>query len=102
MKTNLTESLVKRIKCEADKTKQEIYDKEIQGFILEVRANGAKTYYVRVKGVDGKRKSIRIGDAKIMTLKSARVKAIKLKRAIEEEKDIVLGKSSKTKDKAST
>ena len=54
MKTNLTQAFVKRIQCEAGKSKQEFYDIEIQGFILEVSASGAKSYYVRTS-VDGKR-----------------------------------------------
>ena len=99
MKTNLTQVFVKRIECEAGKTKQEFYDNEIKGFSLEVRANGTKTYYIRTKGADGKRRLKKLGDAKIMTLKSARVKAIKLKRAIEEQKDILIGKSTKEKKK---
>ncbi len=97
MKTNLTQAFVKRVECDSQKNKQEYYDKEIQGFILEVRANGTKTYYVRTKGADCKRKSKKIGDAKIIDIKSARIKAIKIKRAIEEQKDIVLGKSTKDK-----
>ena len=100
MKTNLTQPFVKRAECEAGKSKQEFYDIEIQGFILEVRASGAKSYYVRTS-VDGKRVAKKIGDAKVMDIKSARVKAMKLKRAIEEQKDIVLGKSTKEKKKAS-
>ena len=53
MKTNLTQPFVKRIECEAGKTKQEFYDNEIIGFMLEVRANGSKTYYIRTKGAEG-------------------------------------------------
>ena len=96
MKTNLTQAFVKRIECKADKTKQEFYDNEIQGFILEVRASGAKSYFIRTT-VNGKRVAKKIGDAKIMTIKKARIKAVKIKRAIEEQKDIVLGDSGKNK-----
>ena len=101
MKTNLTKVFVKRVECVQDKSKQEFYDNEIIGFMLEVRENGTKTYYIRTKGADGKRRLKKLGDAKIMTLKSARVKAIKLKRAIEEQKDILIGKSTKEKKKTS-
>ena len=95
MKTNLSQAFVKRVVCEQDKSKQEFYDNEIKGLVLEVRANGTKTYYVRTKGADGKRVAKKVGDAKVMDIKSARIKAIKLKRAIEEQKDILLGKSTK-------
>ena len=96
MKTNLTKVFVKRVECEQGKSKQEFYDNNIQGFILEVRSNGAKSYFIRTT-VNGKRISKKIGDAKVMDIEAARIKAIKIKRAIEEQKDIVLGKSTKDK-----
>lgn len=94
MKKHLTQSFVKRVECEKGKKKQEFYDNEIQGFILEVRASGAKSYYVRIT-VEGKRVAKKIGDAKVMDIQNARVKAMKLKCAIEEKKDIVLGDKKK-------
>jgi integrase len=97
MKQYITQAFVKRIECEAGKSKQEFYDSEIKGFILEVRTNGTKTYYLRVKGADGVRVSKKIGDAKVMDIKSARVKAIKLKRAIEESSDTVVVLDGKNK-----
>jgi len=100
MKQNLTQPFVKRIECEQGRSKQEFYDNEIKGFILEVRSSGAKSYFLKTT-VDGKRKSKKIGDARVMDIQSARVKAIKLKRAIEEQKDILLGKSTKSKVKSS-
>ena len=96
MKTNLTQVFVKRVECEQDKSKQEFYDNEIKGFFLEVRANKSKTYFLKAI-VDKKRVTKKIGDANVMDIKSARVKALKLKRAVEEGKDIVIGRSSKNK-----
>ena len=87
MKTNLTQPFVKRIECEQDKSKQEFYDNEIKGFSLEVRANGTKTYFLRTKGADGKRVAKKLGDAKVISVKDARAKAIKLKRKIESQVD---------------
>ena len=86
MKTNLTKVFVKRVECEQDKSKQEFYDNEIQGFMLEVRSSGAKSYYVRTS-VDGKRVAKKLGDAKVISVKDARAKAIKLKRKIESQVD---------------
>ena len=87
MKTNLTQVFVKRVECVQDKSKQEFYDNEIKGFSLEVRANGTKTYYIRTKGADGKRVAKKLGDAKVISVKDARAKAIKLKRKIESQVD---------------
>ena len=87
MKTNLTQVFVKRVECVQDKSKQEFYDNEIKGFSLEVRANGTKTYFLRTKGADGKRVAKKLGDAKVISVKDARAKAIKLKRKIESQVD---------------
>ena len=87
MKTNLTQVFVKRVECVQDKSKQEFYDNEIKGFSLEVRANGTKTYYIRTKGADGKRVAKKLGDAKVISVKDARAKAIKLKRKVESQVD---------------
>ncbi|MGE4420253.1 MAG: tyrosine-type recombinase/integrase [Sulfurimonas sp.] len=97
MKQHITQAFVKRIECDNQKSKQEYYDSEITGFILEVRSSGAKTYYLRTKGADGKRVAKKVGDAKVMDIKSARVKAIKLKRAIEESTDTMVILDGKNK-----
>ena len=83
MKQHLTQAFVKRVECQNGKTKQEFCDSEITGLTLEIRASGAKTYFLR-STIEGVRKSTKIGDAKVIDIQSARVKAIKLKRAIEE------------------
>ena len=101
MKTNLTKAFVKRAKCQNGKTKEEYYDKELTGFILEVRSSGAKSFNLRTT-VNKKRISRKVGDAKVMDIEVARIKALKLKRALEEQKDILLGKSAKSENKAST
>ncbi|MFA5455836.1 MAG: tyrosine-type recombinase/integrase [Sulfurimonas sp.] len=103
MKQHLTQAFVKRVECEAGKSKQEFYDTEIKGFILEVRANGVKTYFIRTVA-NGKRAAKKLGDAKIMDINSARIKAIKLKRAIEESTDtvVVLDGRNKKDDKNAT
>lgn len=100
MKQHITQAFVKRIECDNQKSKQEYYDSEITGFILEVRSSGAKTYYLRTKGADGKRVAKKVGDAKVMDIKSARVKAIKLKRAIEESNDTIVILEGKNNKKA--
>ncbi len=101
MRTNLTKAFVKRAKCQNGKTKEEYYDKELTGFILEVRSSGAKSFNLRTT-VNKKRISRKVGDAKVMDIEVARIKALKLKRALEEQKDILLGKSAKSENKAST
>jgi len=86
----LTQAFVKRVKCPPDKTKVEYFDDELKGFLLDVRISGGKTYYLRLTTQEGKRKYHRIADASVLPLEEARLKAIKLKRSIEEGKEVVL------------
>ena len=86
----LSQAFVKRITCKENLNKQEFYDDELKGFILEIRANGRKTYYLRATTPEGKRHSTKIGDATIITEADARTKALKLKRSIEEGKEVML------------
>lgn len=86
----LTQAFVKRVECEEGKSKQEFVDDEIKGFFLEVRSSGGKTYYLRSIDTDKKRKYTKLGDAKVLTLADARIKALKLKKAIEDGKDVII------------
>ena len=73
-----------------DKTKVEYCDDDLKGFLLDVRKSGGKTYYLRLVTSEGKRKYHRIADASILPLEEAKGKALKLKRSIEEGKEVVL------------
>ncbi len=44
---NITKTFVRAAKCEEGKSKQEFYDDTLKGFVLEVRNNGRKTFYLR-------------------------------------------------------
>lgn len=79
----ITKAFTKYAKCEDGKTKQEFYDDILKGFILEVKANKRKTFYLRVVSDKGKRKYIRLGDAAIINADEARVKALKIKKAMQ-------------------
>ncbi len=86
----LTQAFVKRVHCPTDKTKVEYCDDDLKGFLLDVRKSGGKTYYLRLVTSEGKRKYHRIADASILPLEEAKGKALKLKRSIEEGKEVVL------------
>lgn len=95
----LTQAFVRRCVCEKEKVKQFFYDDEIKVFILEVRNNGRKTYYQRTTSADKIRKTIKIADATIVNINDARIKAIKIKKAIEDGKDVVVMDNSNNKSK---
>jgi len=87
----LTQAFIRRCVCEKGKVKQEFYDDELKGFILEVRANGRKTFFLRSPTPETKKVTyVKIGDASIITESDARTKAIKLKRSIEEGKSVII------------
>lgn len=86
----LTQAFARRAKCDKEKSKQVFYDDTLKGFMLEVKANGRKTYYLRYTCKDKKAKYTKIGDATIIPAEVARTKALKLKRAIEEGKEVTI------------
>jgi len=87
----LTQAFVKRATCKEGIKKQEFYDDDLKGFILEVRNNGRKTFFLRFTDSQTKKTSYtKIADATVLPLDEAKGKAIKLKRSIEEGKDVVL------------
>ena len=86
----LTQAFIKRVTCKADMNKQEFYDDDLKGFMLEIRSNGRKTYFLKTTNPDGNRKSTKIADATILPLEEAKQKALKLKRSIEEGKEVLV------------
>ncbi|MBV5336881.1 MAG: DUF4102 domain-containing protein, partial [Deltaproteobacteria bacterium] len=73
--------------CPDGKGKVDYYDNSITGFILEVRASGGKTYYLRYRDAYSKLRQHKIGDAKSLTFDKARTAAEKLRSRV------VLGES---------
>lgn len=69
-----TQTTVNSAKCPAHQSKQELTDSSCKGLVLEVRQSGGKTYYLRYTNLRGKQRQLRLGNAKVLTLKQARVK----------------------------
>jgi integrase len=86
----LTQAFVKRIECEPNREKQVFCDDILKGFLLEVKRNGRKTYFLRLTNPSGTRKSMKLADASALPLKEAKAKALKLKRNLEESKDVTI------------
>ncbi|WP_157668194.1 site-specific integrase [Croceicoccus marinus] len=83
--------------CQPNKKRVDYYDTQITGFVLEVRANGGKTYYLRYLDASGRQKQHKIGGYTDITFDQARKKA----RALRAE--VVLGEdpaAKKAKHKA--
>lgn len=69
---SLDAAFVRSANCPADKSRIDYYDTQITGFILEVRASGGKTYYLRYRDDHGRQKQHKIADAKDISFDKAR------------------------------
>jgi integrase len=70
----LTQSFVDTSACPAGRRKADFTDRTAKGLVLEVRATGGKTYYLRYTNERGKQRMYRLGDATFLTLAQARKK----------------------------
>ena len=68
----LDSNVVKSAVCPPDKSRIDLYDTLISGFIVEVRSSGSKTYFLRYRDKHGKQKQYKIGDTKSLTFEQAR------------------------------
>ncbi len=77
----LTQALIPTLTCPAGQRRIEYCDKDLPGLLLEVRASGASTYYLRYKA-DGRTKYVKLGTSDLITLAQARAKAKTLKAEV--------------------
>ncbi len=78
----LDANVVKNAKCPEGKNRVDFYDTTISGFIVEVRATGSKTYYLRYRDQHGKQKQYKIGDTTAITFDQAKAAAQTLKAKV--------------------
>lgn len=81
-KITLTPSNVETAKCPADKRKIDLFDLRTKGLLLEVRATGGKTYYLRYTSDRGKVRQYKLADARDVTLAQARQLANQTRTAL--------------------
>ena len=74
-KAHLTQKFVSECTCPQSKKKIDFFDQDVQGLVLEVRATGGKTYYIRYRNERGTTRQQKLGDASTITLAQARKKA---------------------------
>ena len=68
----LTEKFIQAAHCPDGRRKIDYFDDRQQGFHVEIRANGGKTYYQRYTDRRGNERQIKIGPVGIISLKQAR------------------------------
>jgi integrase len=84
-KAHLDHAFVANAQALPGKTKTDYYDDKIKGFILESRAGGGRTFYLRYQNQSGRQCHYKIGRAEDITVAVARKMAEKLRS------DVVLG-----------
>jgi hypothetical protein len=75
----LDASFVRNAICPEGKSKIDYYSDSLQGFILEVRATGHKTYYLRYRDPFGRLRAQKIGSPDTLSFEKAQKAAIQLK-----------------------
>lgn len=78
----LSQQLVRDAACPPTKRKRDVYDATCKGLILEVRATGGKTYYLRYQDKRGKTRQIRLAKESDVSLQQARQLADKARNKI--------------------
>ena len=68
----LSTQLVNSAVCPEGRSKLDLYDTAVPGFILEVRPSGGKTYHLRYRDQYGKQRQYKIGDAASISFTRAR------------------------------
>lgn len=78
----LTNKIIKDSTCPNGKLKIDIHDLACKGLMIEIRASGGKTFYLRYKDERQKVRQLRLGDAQDLPLEKARKKADSLRAKI--------------------
>jgi integrase len=76
---NLSPQVVKDSCCPKDKRKCDLFDLNCKGLMLEIRATGGKTYYLRYQDTRGRTRQLRLALEQDVTLLQAR-KLVEKKR----------------------
>lgn len=73
---------MKSLVCPAGAAKQDFHDKGCKGLMLEARASGKRTWYLRYRDARGAQRQFRIADAADLSLEQARKRADELRGQI--------------------
>ena len=79
---NLSPQVVKDACCPKDKRKCDLFDLNCKGLMLEIRATGGKTYYLRYQDARGRTRQLRLALEQDVTLPQARKLAEKKRNLI--------------------
>jgi Arm DNA-binding domain len=78
----LTQHQVNIATCSSGKVKLDLFDSNCKGLMLEIRASGGKTYYLRYFDNRGKTRQLKLADERDVTLAQAKLLADKMRNKI--------------------
>ena len=78
----LSLKVLKELSCPACKSKVDFYDLRCKGLMLEIRASGGKTWYLRYRDTHGKQRQFRIADYQDLSLEQVRKRTMELRGQI--------------------
>jgi integrase len=72
---HLTASFARTARCPRGKRKLDFFDTVLPGFLLEVRASGGRTFYVRYRDERGRERQLKVGSGQVIDVGPARRRA---------------------------
>lgn len=75
----LSQKLIKSLPCPTGRSKIDYHDAGCKGLMIEVRATGGRTWYLRYRDGRGKQRQFRMADAQDLSLDQARKRADELR-----------------------
>ena len=81
-KAKLDYAFAATAECEPGKAKTDWYDEAITGFVLECRASGGRTYYLRYQDQGGRQKQYKIGRYQDVRFADAKKRALQLRSEV--------------------
>lgn len=78
----ITSLIVSSMVCPANQKKIDLFDTLTKGLVLEIRASGGKTYYLRYQDSRSKTRQLKLADVRDVTLSQARTLADKARNKI--------------------
>lgn len=90
----LTQQFVKAAVSSNGKRKSDYFDLHCKGLLLEVRATGSKTYYLRYRDIRSRAHQLKLGDERDLSLAQARTLADKARNRIAMGEDPVQEKAT--------
>lgn len=77
--TTLSQKMLKTLACPQGQGKIDYHDASCKGLMIEVRATGGRTWYLRYRDARGKQRQFRMADAQDLSLDQARKRADELR-----------------------